>query len=75
DGRFFAQGGFFTGDRRARFIAVSPADTGAIDRRFTLNTGRVRDHWHTMTRTGKSARLSAHFAESFAEIHPLDAAG
>ncbi|MCT6837497.1 MAG: hypothetical protein M3036_07585, partial [Bifidobacteriales bacterium] len=30
---------------------------------------------HTMTRTGKSARLSAHFAESFAEIHPLDAAG
>jgi assimilatory nitrate reductase catalytic subunit len=74
-GRFFAQGGFFTGDRRARFIAVSPADTGAIDQRFTLNTGRVRDHWHTMTRTGKSARLSAHFAEPFAEIHPLDAVG
>ncbi|MBZ3695247.1 nitrate reductase [Phyllobacterium calauticae] len=74
-GRFFAQGGFFTGDRRARFIAVSPADTGAIDQRFILNTGRVRDHWHTMTRTGKSARLSAHFAEPFAEIHPLDAVG
>jgi len=39
-----------------------------------LNTGRVRDHWHTMTRTGKSARLSAHMAEPFAEIHPDDAA-
>lgn len=73
-GRFFADGGFFTPNRRARFVAVSPADTGAIDQRFTLNTGRVRDHWHTMTRTGKSARLSAHFAEPFAEMHPLDAA-
>ena len=40
---------------------------------FTLNTGRVRDHWHTMTRTAKSARLSAHIAEPFCEIHPLDA--
>jgi assimilatory nitrate reductase catalytic subunit len=40
-----------------------------------LNTGRVRDHWHTMTRTGKSARLSQHLAEPYAEIHPLDAAG
>ena len=39
-----------------------------------LNTGRVRDHWHTMTRTGKTARLSAHLAEPFAELHPRDAA-
>ena len=38
-----------------------------------LNTGRVRDHWHTMTRTGKSHRLSQHLAEPFAEIHPEDA--
>lgn len=42
---------------------------------FTLNTGRVRDHWHTMTRTGKSARLSGHLAEPFVEIHPRDAQG
>jgi assimilatory nitrate reductase catalytic subunit len=42
--------------------------------RFILNTGRVRDHWHTMTRTGKAARLSAHYAEPFVEIHPADAA-
>ena len=39
-----------------------------------LNTGRVRDHWHTMTRTGKAGRLSAHLAEPFAELHPDDAA-
>ena len=35
-----------------------------------LNTGRVRDHWHTMTRTGKTARLSSHLAEPFLEMHP-----
>ena len=39
-----------------------------------LNTGRVRDHWHTMTRTGKSQRLSAHRAVPFVEVHPDDAA-
>jgi assimilatory nitrate reductase catalytic subunit len=39
-----------------------------------LNTGRVRDHWHTMTRTGKSQRLSAHRSVPFVEIHPDDAA-
>ena len=41
---------------------------------LTLNTGRVRDHWHTMTRTGKSQRLSQHCAEPFVEINPHDAA-
>ena len=75
DKRFFAEGDFYTPDRRARFVAVRPATGEAADARFgfTLNTGRIRDHWHTMTRTGKSARLSAHFAEPFVEIHPLDA--
>ncbi|MBB3612451.1 nitrate reductase [Rhizobium sp. BK602] len=73
--RFFAQGGFFHADGKARFV---PVKTPAYDRRdaqfpFTLNTGRIRDQWHTMTRTGKSARLSAHIAEPFAEIHPRDA--
>ena len=61
---------------RARFIATPaklPVRT-SLDFPLILNTGRVRDHWHTMTRTGKSARLSAHIAEPFAEIHPMDAA-
>jgi assimilatory nitrate reductase catalytic subunit len=39
-----------------------------------LNTGRVRDQWHTMTRTGRSARLSGHHPEPFVQLHPLDAA-
>jgi assimilatory nitrate reductase catalytic subunit len=75
DTRFFANGGFFTPDRLARFVAVAPPGqlAGSDSHAFTLNTGRIRDHWHTMTRTAKSARLSAHIAEPFAEIHPGDA--
>ncbi len=71
--RFFADGRFYHPDGKARFVPV--VSTGTSDRQgLTLNTGRVRDHWHTMTRTGKSARLSAHLAEPFCEIHPVDAA-
>ena len=70
-GRFFEGGGFYHGDGRARMIPVAPPPPA--DRRFTLNTGRIRDQWHTMTRTGRSARLSAHLAEPFLEIHPEDA--
>lgn len=46
-----------------------------IDEDFplVLNTGRVRDQWHTMTRTGKSAKLAGHVPESFIDIHPQDA--
>ena len=73
--RFFADGGFFTPDRRARFVTVQ---TGLIERtsqRFplALNTGRVRDHWHTMTRTARSRRLSQHIAEPYAELDRSDA--
>ncbi len=72
DGRMFQDGRFFTADRRARFVAVS-SPQGHIGSKLVLNTGRVRDHWHTMTRTGQSARNSAHIAEPFCEIHPADA--
>ncbi|MER9924122.1 molybdopterin-dependent oxidoreductase [Mesorhizobium sp. M0048] len=73
--RFFANGSFYTPDRRARFIAIRPAaqTRTSPDYPLVLNTGRVRDHWHTMTRTGKSPRLSQHMAEPFVEIHPSDA--
>ncbi len=74
--RFFANGNFFTADRKARAVAVAlPMQTVASqDYPFTLNTGRIRDQWHTMTRTGQSPRLSQHMAEPFCEIHPSDAA-
>jgi assimilatory nitrate reductase catalytic subunit len=73
--RMFADGGFFTPDRKARFVEVSAAMAGQTAPGFpmTLNTGRVRDHWHTMTRTGKSQRLSQHCAEPYVEINPHDA--
>ncbi|HEX9625951.1 MAG TPA: molybdopterin-dependent oxidoreductase [Acidiferrobacterales bacterium] len=74
--RLFGAGGFHTPDRRARFVAVTPrAPAHATDPDYplALNTGRVRDHWHTLTRTGKSARLSQHSPEPYVEIHPDDA--
>ncbi len=43
-------------------------------RPLRLNTGRIRDQWHTMTRTGMSQRLGAHLPEPFVEVHPDDAA-
>ena len=75
--RLFAEGGFFTPDRKARFVAIAPprlAGTVSNDWPFLLNTGRIRDQWHTMTRTGLSPRLSTHIAEPYVEIHPDDAA-
>ncbi len=75
--RLFGDGRFYTFDQRARFVAVQPpalALAVSEDCPFVLNTGRVRDHWHTMTRTGKSQRLSAHRAVPFVEVHPEDAA-
>jgi assimilatory nitrate reductase catalytic subunit len=76
--RLFAEGGFFTRDRKARFVAIAPprlAVSVSDDWPFLLNTGRIRDQWHTMTRTGLSPRLSGHIAEPFVEVHPDDAAG
>jgi assimilatory nitrate reductase catalytic subunit len=74
--RFFAEGGFYTGDRKARLIAPEiPALCTATHagRPLRLNTGRIRDQWHTMTRTGLSPRLGAHLPEPYVEIHPDDA--
>jgi assimilatory nitrate reductase catalytic subunit len=74
--RVFADGRFFTPDGRARFVPVAPLAAPVRPRRYplVLNTGRVRDHWHTMTNTGRLPRLSAHVAEPFVELHPRDAA-
>ncbi|MGP9810132.1 molybdopterin-dependent oxidoreductase [Rhodopseudomonas sp. NSM] len=77
DSRFFAAGGYYTPDRKARLIAPAmPALHQAPSPAFplVLNTGRIRDQWHTMTRSGLSPRLGAHLPEPFVEVHPIDAA-
>ncbi|HKY93191.1 MAG TPA: molybdopterin-dependent oxidoreductase, partial [Nevskiaceae bacterium] len=74
--RLFADGCFPTPDGRARFVPLVPrAPANAPDDEYPLilNTGRVRDQWHTMTRTGRSPRLSQHIGEPYVEIHPHDA--
>ncbi|MFT7596309.1 MAG: assimilatory nitrate reductase catalytic subunit [Paracoccaceae bacterium] len=76
-GRFFGDGQFFTPDQKARMLPLTlraPASETSASHPFRFNTGRVRDHWHTMTRTAKSPRLSQHLAEPFVEINPKDAA-
>jgi assimilatory nitrate reductase catalytic subunit len=75
-GPMFTDGSFLHADRRARFIALVPRlpeNAPTEEYPLVLNTGRVRDHWHTMTRTGKSARLSAHVPEPFIEVNAADA--
>ncbi|MBP7064481.1 nitrate reductase [Ferrovibrio sp.] len=75
--RFFADGRFYTPDGKARLVPVrqtAPCAAVNEDYPLVLNTGRVRDQWHTMTRTAKTARLMSHIAEPFVELHPTDAA-
>jgi len=74
--RLYSQGQFSHADGKAKFIAVSAVDpVYPICSEFPLilNTGRIRDQWHTMSRTGLSANLSTHRAEPYCEIHPHDA--
>jgi assimilatory nitrate reductase catalytic subunit len=74
--RLFADGRFFTPSGRARMLPVAPqAPVHSIDRTYPLilNTGRIRDQWHTMTRSGKAAKLLTHVSEPFVDIHPDDA--
>ncbi len=73
--QIFADGRFPTADGRARLVKVEqmPLPETPSDWPLTLNTGRYRDQWHTMTRTGLSAKLAHHREEPLVEIHPKDA--
>ncbi len=67
----FADGRYSTPDGKARLVLVAPLP---VPNTLTLNTGRYRDQWHTMTRTGLSPKLSQHRREPLLELHPDDAA-
>ncbi|HBX9395979.1 TPA: nitrate reductase subunit alpha [Klebsiella pneumoniae] len=64
------------GDGRLRMVPVTPQPTRATTDAFyplILNSGRIRDQWHTMTRTGAVPRLMQHIAEPMVEVAPQDA--
>lgn len=66
---------FPNGDGRANMVAINVPDVPVSDGKLPLrlNTGRYRDQWHTMTRTGLSPKLSMHRREPLLEVHPDDA--
>ncbi|MFA0080748.1 molybdopterin oxidoreductase family protein [Vibrio breoganii] len=71
--RLFSDGQFYTPNKRARFVAVNyqaPLAKADAKHPLILNSGRVRDHWHTMSRTGLSPKLAEHTTEPFVQVHP-----
>jgi len=67
---------FSTPSGKANFVAVkfnAPIQEISSEFPFVLNSGRMRDQWHTMTRTGKAPMLHAHTAHANLYIHPEDA--
>ena len=75
--RLFTDKNFFTPSRKAKFYPLdNPAnqsETVTPDFPLILTTGRIRDQWHSMTKTGKVNKLRQHIAKPFLEIHPHDA--
>ena len=72
----FADGRFAHADGRAHFVATWPRGPvhGVDDAHpFALNTGRLRDQWHTMTRTGRAPTLGQHREVPEVDMHPRDA--
>jgi len=73
--RLYMDGVFPTADGRARFVAAkhqSPAEKADARYPLALNTGRLRDQWHAMSRTGTVARLSNHVEEPWLAMHARD---
>lgn len=73
--RLYEDGLFPTADGRARFAAHAwqpPAEQRGSRYPFSLTTGRLRDQWHGMTRTGQLGRLFGHVAEPSVQLHPQD---
>ena len=75
--RLFSDQKFYTASKKAIIYAVddiNESEATTSDHPLILTTGRIRDQWHTMSKTGKVNKLKQHIAESFIEIHPEDAA-
>lgn len=74
--RLFSDGKFNTPSGRARMLPIEPkAPINQTSEQYPLilNTGRIRDQWHTMTRTGKASRLLNHIDQPYVELSLEDA--
>ncbi|MBK6656887.1 MAG: molybdopterin-dependent oxidoreductase [Proteobacteria bacterium] len=75
--RLFADGHFAHADGRARFVATpyrGPRARADARHAYIMNSGRTRDQWHTLTRSGRVPRLGSHCAEPYVDMHGADAA-
>jgi assimilatory nitrate reductase catalytic subunit len=75
--RRYTEGRFETADGRARFHPTDylpPAENVSARYPFRLLSGRLRDQWHGMSRTGRLPQLFAHSPQPGLLMHPDDAA-
>jgi len=74
--RMFSDGHFYTPNKKAKFIPIIPQlpiIKPTVDYPYIINTGRIRDQWHTMTRTGKTSTLMNHIDQPYVELSTIDA--
>ncbi|HKZ39136.1 MAG TPA: molybdopterin-dependent oxidoreductase, partial [Chryseolinea sp.] len=75
--RLFTDHLFYTPSKKARFFPLDQPEnlSEPVSKKFPLilTTGRIRDQWHTMTKTGKVNKLRQHIDKPFVEMHPHDA--
>lgn len=74
--RVFSDHQFSTPTKKAQFIPITPRlpkSHTSVEFPITLNSGRIRDQWHTMTRTGKSPLLNRHIEQPFISLNDSDA--
>ena len=74
--RLFTDLAFYTPDKRANILSFSDENSSerlSPEHPLILTTGRIRDQWHTRSKTGKVTKLNQHLPETFLEIHPADA--
>jgi assimilatory nitrate reductase catalytic subunit len=75
--RLYENGIFPTADGKAKFantVYQPVAEPCQARYPFALTTGRLRDQWHGMSRTGTLGRLFGHVAEPSIQMHPQDMA-
>ena len=74
--RLFTDRLFYTESKKAIIHGVPDtllSEKPNEDFPLILTTGRIRDQWHTMSKTGKVNKLKQHIPNAFIEIHPSDA--